>query len=943
MHEIFIRFFFTFFSSFLNAKTLNKVTLQLLWLDQFQFAGYYMAKQKGFYKEVGLDVTFKPFGHGVKAVDDVIQGKTTFAIGRSSLLVDKSQGKEIKLLAALFQTSPLVLMASPDANIQTLNDLKNKRIMLSPDQSTIIAIKAMLNSQRVSFNDLIQLPHSFDVRDLLNDKVDVTSAYISAQPYSLEKLGMKPIIFDPKDYGFDFYNDILYTSEQQLAQNPKQVKNFLKASLKGWKYAFENIQESVELVYKQYNLQNKSRDELLYEALELKKLAYYNTNELGKIDTVKLEKIYNVLNVLGYIEKGYEVQSVLLQKEKNDIIAFTKEEREYIKKAQPILYSEINWKPLSIIENNAMSGIMGDYLELVAQKTGLTFKYVPSHSWQEVLQKFKDKQIDLIPGIGSSPQELALGSISSKYANYPMVVVTTNKYRYINDLNELKNRVIAVPKYYTSYNFLTQNHPDIKLITTKNISEALLLVAQNKADAFVGHIATSLYYISQGHLSNLKISGTTEFKFEHHYLIQNQNPLLLSIINKAFDSITSKQRDKINARWVNTTVEQQTDYTTIVILSILFIIVLSILLYRQVILKRFNQQLQNSYESLERILDATLQALIIVKNGRCIDANKAALRLFKIASKKEILNKPLVEMLPYFQENKKEVGEQEALKQNKTPFYALVKSREVMYKNEQVNIISVVDLTSLKQKETLLIEQSKMAALGEMLGNIAHQWRQPLSVISTISSGYQLKKELNVEFDLETFAAEMEQINQNAQYLSQTIDDFRNFIKGESNNSKVELNEVLALALNIEQSVIKSNQLQIITEFCPRTELICFKNGLLQVLINIINNAKDALLNNEETNRLVHIQTKVLTKKVSIQITDNGKGIAKEILDNIFEPYFTTKHESKGTGLGLYMSYNIINKMGGSIKAKNGTFVYEDEVYKGAQFIIKLPLNSFVE
>jgi signal transduction histidine kinase/ABC-type nitrate/sulfonate/bicarbonate transport system substrate-binding protein len=933
-----------FLTTFGYAKTTHKVSLQLLWLDQFQFAGYYMAKKKGFYKEAGLDVSFKSFGHGIKAVEDVTSGKTTFAIGRSSLLVDKSQGKQIKLLAALFQTSPLVLMASPHANIQTLNDLKNKRIMLSPDQSTIIAIKAMLSSQRVSFEDLIHLPHSFDVKDLLHDKVDVTSAYISAQPYSLEKLGMKPIIFDPKNYGFDFYNDILYTSENYATQNKKQVEDFVQASLKGWEYVFNNIQESIQLVYNEYNTQNKSQDELLYEALELKKLAFYNTSTLGEIKPLKLEKIYNLLNVLGYIQTPYDTNSLLLNTPTpNSSLNLTAQEQKYIQLAPTIKYSEINWKPLSIIENGKMSGIMGDYLDLVAQKTGLNFQFVPLSSWQEVLNHFKEKKIDMIPGIGSSPQELALGNVSIPYASYPMVIVTNNKYRYINDLNELEHKTIAVPKYYTSYNFLTQNYPHIKLIETKDIPEALLMVANNKADAFVGHIATSLYYISQVHLSNLKISGTTDFKFEHRYLIHKEDTLLLSIINKAFESISSKQKDTINAKWIQTKVEQQVDYTMLIGLSLFFLVVLAILIYRQIILKRFNAKLQQSYESLGRILDSTLQALIIVKDKKCLDANKAAIRLFKFHDKKQIYHKSLETLLPYFKENKKQVIETQALKSNGTPFFALAKSRKVLYKNEWVYIISIVDLTSLKQKESLLIEQSKMAALGEMLGNIAHQWRQPLSIISTISSGYQIKRELNIEFDLTLFAKEMEQINQNAQYLSQTIDDFRNFIKGENSNSKVELHEVLQLALNIEQSVLKSNHIQVVTEFCEKTELICFKNGLLQVLINIISNAKDALIHNEQHNRFLHIQTKVIEQKINITLTDNGVGIDDEILQNVFEPYFTTKQETKGTGLGLYMSYNIIKKMDGNIKAKNGVFEHQQKIFEGAQFTIKLPLNSFVK
>jgi len=268
-----------------------------------------------------------------------------------------------------------------------------------------------------------------------------------------------------------------------------------------------------------------------------------------------------------------------------------------------ITYSEINWKPLSIIEDNRMKGIMGDYLDIVAKRTNLKFEFVRADSWHDALQRFQRKEIDLLPGVGSSPQEVALGSISNMYAKYPMVIVTDDSFTYLENLNDLKDKVIAVPKYYTSYNFIVKNYPNIKLMTTESIPEALLLVGENKADAFVGHIATSLFYLSELHLKNLKVSGITKFEFEHRYLIQENKPILLSIINKTFDSITAKERKEIYTKWVQITeVEKTVDYKLTILVTIFFIFIILLIIFW---MKRLKNEITKRKESENRLKVST--------------------------------------------------------------------------------------------------------------------------------------------------------------------------------------------------------------------------------------------------------------------------------------------------------------------------------------------------
>jgi ABC-type nitrate/sulfonate/bicarbonate transport system substrate-binding protein len=132
----------------LRAEELKKVTLQLSWFDQFQFAGYYIAKEKGFYKDLGLDVEIKPFAFGINVPNEVDEGRADFGVGRETLILDRAKGKKIVALCALFQATPLILLTSNDSNINKVEDFVNKKIMTTSDDSSEVSIKAMISSKK---------------------------------------------------------------------------------------------------------------------------------------------------------------------------------------------------------------------------------------------------------------------------------------------------------------------------------------------------------------------------------------------------------------------------------------------------------------------------------------------------------------------------------------------------------------------------------------------------------------------------------------------------------------------------------------------------------------------------------------------------------------------------------------------------------------------------
>ena len=642
--RLFLNLKLLFLGIFLNinlySKDLTKVTIQLSWFDQFQFAGYYMAKEQGFYKDAGLDVQILPFSLGMNIPKMVNDGDVDFAIGRENLILEKAKYPKIIALAAIFQATPLVLLTTKDSGIDSFNKFENKKLMRTKDDGSEVSIKAMLASSKIDVKSIAQVEHSHNIYDLIDKKVDIISAYTSKAPYILQKEQIKYNIFYPKDYGFDMYSDFLITNIDKYNNDYNIVEKFKKASLKGWEYAYNNIEKSVDIIFEKYNTQNLSKEELIFEANELKKLSYLNISRLGDMKQEKVQRIYDLYNVMGYINNEFKIDNFIV----------------YDKKSR--------------------------------------------------LEKW-------------------------------------------------------------------------------------------------------LY-----------------LKFEEHFG--------LSLLWK--------------------------------ILLIIFIII-GIFVYRQYFIIKLNKRLKN---------------LVNIKTNRL-----------------KIMNKKLA----------------------------------IRIKKE---------LDKHQEKDRILAQQQKMVAMGQMIENIAHQWRQPLSVISTSASGLKLKKQLNILEDEELIKS-IDKIVDTAKYLSDTIDDFRYFFKPQKDKTKFSLAKNIEKSLSFLEATLKENSIKVEFDY-EDIDIIAYETELIQVFINIINNSKDAFIEKKIEDRVIFISIKKFPNRILIEIKDNAGGVEEDILDKVFEPYFTTKHQYNGTGIGLYMSNQIIKThLNGDIFMKNCSFKYKNIEQKGVITTIVLPKNIFEE
>ena len=293
------------------AAPLESVRVQLKWKHQFQFAGYYAAIEQGYYKEVGLDVELLEATQGQQPVESVLDGAAQYGVGTTTLLLNRAQGDPIVVLAAIFQHSPMVLIARRDSWLQTVHDLKGKQVMIEPHSSDILMY---LQLEGLATNHYSAVPHSFNIASLLEREVDAMTAYVSDELYQLRAAGMDCMVVDPRSGGIDFYGDCLFTTENQIREHPEQVQAFLEASLRGWTYAMAHPEEVVDLILDKYSTRH-SREHLLFEAQAMQSLMNTDLVAIGHMYPGRWQHIADVYTQKGWLTEKVDLDSFIYQPE----------------------------------------------------------------------------------------------------------------------------------------------------------------------------------------------------------------------------------------------------------------------------------------------------------------------------------------------------------------------------------------------------------------------------------------------------------------------------------------------------------------------------------------------------------------------------------------------------------------------------------------------------
>ena len=284
---------------------IETITLQLKWQHQFQFAGYYAALEKGFYRDAGLDVKIQPFSSEMKSpIDQVLSGAAQYGVMDSSLVKFRLQGKPVVVLAVIFQKSPLAWLVRQDSGIRDPHDLVGKRAMYHT--GTQSELFAMLQVEGIPVSKINLIPSSFDIQDLIDGHTDAYDAYTTNEPYFLREQGIAYRLITARNYGIDFYTDVLFTTAAEIDQHPERVEAFRLASLKGWEYAMEHPDEIIDLISNKYG-SKKSRPHLEFEAEAMRKFIMPDLITIGHMNSGRWRVIAKRLVTLGLAEANYNL------------------------------------------------------------------------------------------------------------------------------------------------------------------------------------------------------------------------------------------------------------------------------------------------------------------------------------------------------------------------------------------------------------------------------------------------------------------------------------------------------------------------------------------------------------------------------------------------------------------------------------------------------------
>lgn len=464
-----------------------------------------------------------------------------------------------------------------------------------------------------------------------------------------------------------------------------------------------------------------------------------------------------------------------------------------------------------------------------------------------------------------------------------------------------------------------------------------------------------------------------KFNISDEFLDQYQNIITQKVFQT--DSFVSRKIDvpvadgliillQLKKEYLQNEIKKQNLQYLIVFFTVLIFSLISIYFISKIVQnvvrdldksKELNKKLNEVNTQLKTILDTTIDGITLVDlDMKFIFFNKSYKKMTGY-EKDELMTKSYLELTKESDREKARVKFQEVLEKghvnnfektcinkNGEEFISLMSI--VLMPDKQRMLVVAKDITiikeqekKLKTQEEILLQQSKMAAMGEMLENIAHQWRQPLSIITTSASGLKIQKEYNNLND-EMLYKSLDDIVEYAEHLSHTIDDFRDFFKKDKEKKVLKISSIIDKCLFLVSSKFKNRRIEVIINVKDE-EVYSIKNDLVQVMINILNNSRDELEKmGENIPRMIAIDVSSNAECVIIDITDNAGGILDENINKIFEQYYTTKEDSGGTGIGLYMSKNIIeNHLNGNLTVKNTASSYKEKNYIGAKFTIALP------
>ncbi len=615
-------------------KKLETVRLQLKWFHAFQFAGYYAAKEQGFYEDEGLDVHILERNPKLSIVNQVVANDVQYGIGDMGIIAEYANGAPIHVLAAIFQHSPLIFISKQSSGILTSDDMRGKRIMMYGTEKGVgideATLHTLLNDHGLSKDNYTQVPQSFNYQDLIDGEIDVISSYITDQPFFFESNNIKINIINPKDYGIDFYSDLLFTSQAELTEHPNRAERFKRASLKGWQYALDYPEEIIQLIHSKYNSRS-SIEHLRFEAKETRKLIDPDFVSLGLIEAERLRTVADIYSKFNKTSDLTKAELTAFVFDQPQPLRLSVKENAWLKQ-NPIIRLGIdcNFAPYEWCNDEGeYTGITVDYIRLLEQRLDVHFEIVQGQeSWSELLDMAKSNELDMLFSLIKTPQRSEYFNFTPAYFISPAVIISGQAQGYIGSLQRLNGKQVAIQQGHSTKELLMQHYPKISIIATNSIKEALQLVEQGKVHAYIGDAVSANYVMQQENMDSLMFSGQTEYQSEFRIGILKNNPELLSIMKKALANISQEERYEIYQRWLEQKNIQGITFEDLIQYAIAIALVFALICCWIIWLRQSKLALRRSEDNLKAIFNTEMESIkVISTEGELLQINPAGLAL----------------------------------------------------------------------------------------------------------------------------------------------------------------------------------------------------------------------------------------------------------------------------------------------------------------------------
>lgn len=579
-----------------------------------------------------------------------------------------------------------------------------------------------------------------------------------------------------------------------------------------------------------------------------------------------IEKSFNLITKKEWEDLNKKWKDIYLSNKVlsvNDTLVLSNIEKEYLKNKKTIkICTNYDLAPIVFLdESNKLNGISIDILNLLEKQMNILFKYKKIDSSASSSNFLHADKCDILLNVENEELFNDEVNFTKAYLEYKMAIITKKENPLIFNLESVLDKVVSLKKDSIFYQKIKEKSPKTPILDTKTHRKALELVNNNQISYTISSLPIASYNISKYAMNDLYVSLYTDIVYDMKMAVRKDDIILLNLLNKSLDKVTQKEKKEIHDKWISSSIKEVIDYSFIFTIVGIVLLLLSILVYRQVILNKYNKELKKAHD----------------------ETKQKSLEL-------ELLTNTLEHRV------KEEVAQNE-------------------------------------QKSKHLIQQSRMAQMGELLSMIAHQWRQPLSYISTTANYIMAQSLLKKPLNKKELEEELALILDYSQHLSTTISDFKNFYKIDKEKTNITIESIAQKSINIIQASLEENNISLETNFRCNKEIYTYATEINQVILNLLKNAEDALLDKNIKDGKIIVNTFLKDEIIYLEIIDNAGGINTEYFDKLFDPYFSTKIAKDGSGLGLYMSKIIIeDHCQGTIVANN----YKD----GAMFIVTFPSES---